>query len=134
MTLKGHCHCGAVRFEAEGAPISHALCHCGDCRRCAGAPVVGWAMFPAAAIKVVHGATKTYASSEHGRRHFCADCGTGLFYSNAQNLPGIIDVQSATFDDPDAVPPQVQIQVAERLKWMERAHELPAFERYPSGP
>ena len=23
------------------------------------------------------------------------------------------------------------IQVAERIRWMERAHELPAFERYP---
>lgn len=134
MTLTGRCHCGAIAFEAEGAPISHALCHCGDCRRSAGAPMVGWAMYPEAAVKVVRGTPKVYASSEHGRRHFCGDCGTGLLYTNAQNLPGIIDTQSATFDDPNAVPPQVHIQVAERLAWMERAHELPAFERYPAGP
>jgi hypothetical protein len=25
----------------------------------------------------------------------------------------------------------VHIQTAERLRWMERAHELPSFERYP---
>jgi hypothetical protein len=25
----------------------------------------------------------------------------------------------------------VHIQTAERLRWMERAHELPVFERYP---
>jgi len=25
----------------------------------------------------------------------------------------------------------VHIQTAERLNWMERAHELPSFERYP---
>jgi len=25
----------------------------------------------------------------------------------------------------------VHIQTAERLRWMERAHELPTFERYP---
>ncbi len=134
MTLTGRCHCGAIVFEAEGPPISHALCHCGDCRRSAGAPMVGWAMYPEAAVKVVRGTPKVYASSEHGRRHFCGDCGTGLLYTNAQNLPGIIDTQSATFDDPNAVPPQVHIQVAERLAWMERAHELPAFERYPAGP
>jgi hypothetical protein len=96
--------------------------------------MVGWAMYPEAAVKVVRGTPKVYASSEHGRRHFCGDCGTGLLYTNAQNLPGIIDTQSATFDDPNAVPPQVHIQVAERLAWMERAHELPAFERYPAGP
>ena len=46
-------------------------------------------------------------------------------------LPGIIDIQSATYDDPDAVPARAHVQVAERIKWMERAHELPMFERYP---
>jgi hypothetical protein len=42
-------------------------------------------------------------------------------------LPGIIDVQSATNDDPDAVPARVHIQIAERIRWMEHAHELPMF-------
>jgi len=46
-------------------------------------------------------------------------------------LPGIIDIQSATYDDPDSVPARAHIQVAERIRWMERARELPAFERYP---
>ena len=46
-------------------------------------------------------------------------------------LPGIVDIQSATYDDPEAVPAMVHIQTAERLSWMERAHELPTFERYP---
>jgi hypothetical protein len=34
------------------------------------------------------------------QRHFCPDCGTGLFYTNSEILPGIIDTQSATYDDP----------------------------------
>jgi hypothetical protein len=93
--------------------------------------MVGWTMYPLDAVKVTKGAPKIYASSAHGRRHFCGDCGTGLFYANAEVLPGIIDIQSATYDDPDAVPAQVHIQVAERIRWMERAHELPKFERYP---
>jgi hypothetical protein len=46
-------------------------------------------------------------------------------------LPGIMDIQSATYDDPDSVPARAHIQVADRIRWMERAHELPAFERYP---
>ena len=46
-------------------------------------------------------------------------------------LPGIIDIQSGTYDDPNAVPPKAHIQVAERIGWMERAHELPTFERFP---
>jgi hypothetical protein len=77
------------------------------------------------------GEPKTYESSANGRRLFCADCGTGLFYRNDAMLPGVIDIQSATYDDPEAVPARVQIQVAERIGWMQNAHQLPEFERYP---
>jgi hypothetical protein len=131
MTLTGGCHCGEIRYEVEGEALTHALCHCSDCRRHAGAPMVGWTMYRQEAVTVTKGTPKTYHSSEHGRRQFCPNCGTGLFYTNSVILPGVIDIQSATYDDPDAVPARVQIQVAERLHWMERAHELPAFERYP---
>ena len=96
--------------------------------------MVGWTMYPATALKVTQGSAKVYKSSEHGRRHFCPDCGTGLFYYNEQMLPGVVDIQSATYDDANAVPPQAHIQVAERLGWMEKAHELPAFDRYPPPP
>ncbi len=131
MTITGGCHCGAIRYQAEGDAITHALCHCTDCRRHAGAPMVGWTMYRLDAVKVTKGQVKIYESSANGRRHFCPDCGTGLFYVNAVMLPGIIDIQSATYDNPDAVPARVHIQVAERIGWMERAHELPMFDRYP---
>ncbi len=130
--LSGHCHCGAIRYEIHAQPKWTALCHCGDCRRHAGAPVVGWMAIAEDGFKVIRGQPKVYRSSEHGRRHFCPDCGTGLFYFNAVNLPGIVDVQIATLDDPDAVAPQIQVQTAERLAWMEGAQKLPTFERYPS--
>jgi hypothetical protein len=131
MGVTGGCHCGAIRYEVNGDPMVHTLCHCADCRRHAGAPMVGWTMYARAAVKVVRGQPKIYQSSEHGRRHFCADCGTGVFYTNENILPGIIDIQSSTYDDPNAVPAMMHIQVAERIGWMERAHELPMFERFP---
>ena len=131
MRLAGGCHCGAVRYQVEGEPLTHSLCHCSDCRRHAGAPMVGWMMFREDAITVTKGAPKVYESSEHGRRHFCPDCGTGLFYTNTKVLAGITDIQSATLDDPNAIPPRVQVQVAERIGWMARAHELPTFDRFP---
>jgi hypothetical protein len=134
MTITGGCHCGAIRYRVTGEALHHALCHCSDCRRHAGAPMVGWTMYPIAAVTVEKGKPKVYASSEHGRRHFCAECGTGLFYINEQVLPGLIDVQSATYDNPEAIPAQVHIQVAERIGWMAHVHELPAFERYPPAP
>ncbi|HRK17779.1 MAG TPA: GFA family protein [Hyphomicrobiaceae bacterium] len=131
MATNGGCHCGAVRYEVTGVPLTQALCHCSDCRRHAGAPMVGWTMYPANAVSITKGAVKVYRSSEHGRRHFCPDCGTGLFYTNDHVLPGIIDVQICTYDDADAMAPRAHVQVAERLKWMETAHTLPTFDRFP---
>jgi len=129
----GGCHCGAVRYEMTTEVAHHALCHCTDCRKASGAPATAWAMAAADQVTIT-GEPLTYASSEHGRRLFCGACGTGLFYTNDVVFPGMIDVQSATLDDPDAIPLQAQIQTAERIGWMGHLGDLPAFERYPGPP
>lgn len=134
MTYSGQCSCGAIRYELSGEPNVVTLCHCSDCRRSAGAPMVSWAMFPETALTVTTGQPKTRNSSGTAMRSFCGDCGSGLFYRNAVVLPGIVDVQSSTLDNPEALPPAVQIQTAERLAWMRQVHELPEFERYPAAP
>ena len=54
------------------------------------------------------------------------DCGTGLFYTNEIVFPAMTDVQSATLDDPGALPPQVHIQTADRIAWMKDIDALPA--------
>ena len=53
MTYSGQCQCGAIRYQLSGEPKVVALCHCSDCRRSAGAPVVAWAMFPEALVPTV---------------------------------------------------------------------------------
>lgn len=131
MTHQGGCHCGGVRYEVSGDPQHVALCHCSDCRKSSGAPMVAWAAFTENQFKLVEGQPVTFNSSGSAKRYFCPKCGSGLYYRNAEFLPGIVDIQSATLDDPDALPPGAHIQTAERLGWMEEAHKLPTFERFP---
>jgi len=131
MTYQGGCQCGAVRYEVSGEPQHVALCHCNDCRKSSGAPMVAWAAVTDAQFKLVKGEPVTFNSSGSAMRSFCPKCGSGLYYRNAEFLPGIVDIQSATLDDPDALPPSAHIQVAERLGWMETAHSLPSFDRFP---
>ena len=105
MSHQGGCQCGAVRYEVSGTPQHVAL----------------------------QGETTTFNSSGNTMRSFCPTCGTGLFYRNEEYLPGIVDIQSATLDDPSVFPAGAHIQTAERISWMADAHSLPAFERFPSA-
>lgn len=130
MALTGRCHCGAISYSAEGEPEHHALCHCSDCRRWSGAPMAGWIAFRADAVRI-EGEPVSYQSSEYAQREFCGKCGTGLFYRNEQVLPGLIDIQSGTLDDAAGNAPGAQIQLAERLPWMEGIDSLPGFRTYP---
>lgn len=133
MTHQGGCQCGAVRYEIEGGSDRTALCHCRDCRMSSGAPMVSWTAVATDAFRVVKGEAVAFNSSGASFRNFCARCGTGLWFTNEEMLPGIVDVQTATLDDPEAFAPQAHIQTAERIGWMEKSHELPEFERYPGG-
>lgn len=134
MKHTGRCQCGNVQYELTGSPNWVAVCYCRDCQRSAGAPLVSWAIFPESEVKVTSGTPKTINSSGAAMRSFCPECGTGLFYRNAVNLPGLIDVQVSTLDNPEALPPTVQVQTAERQSWVSHVAELPAFERYPTTP
>ena len=127
----GGCQCSAIRYKARGEPKHVALCHCADCRASSGAPMVAWAAFAEEDFEVTAGTPRTHNSSGASMRSFCPECGTGLFFRNADYLPGIVDIQSATLDDPDALPPRAHIQVAERIGWMETQSALPEFARYP---
>ncbi|MES2289996.1 MAG: GFA family protein [Pseudomonadota bacterium] len=127
----GRCHCGAVTWTATGEPLHHALCHCSDCRRSAGAPMVGWIAYKAEQV-TIDGEVTTFNSSGTAMRQFCPKCGTGMFYTNAEYLPGIIDIQSSTLDDAGEHAPAAHIQVAERLPWMATQDALPKFDRFPS--
>ena len=131
MTLQGGCQCDAVRYEVDGTPQHVALCHCSDCRKSAGAPMVAWAAYAEAKFTLLQGNLTTFNSSGSALRSFCPKCGTGIAYRNEEYLPGIVDIQSATLDDPDALPAGAHIQVAERIGWMAEAHGLPEFQRYP---
>ena len=130
---QGGCQCGKVRYEVSGELVHHALCHCGDCRLSAGAPMVAWLAVQESQLTLLSGELSTYEGKNGAVRQFCPICGTGLFYRNAVVLPGIADIQSVTLDDTAQLAPAAHIQCAERLPWMAKLDEMPEFERFPGG-
>jgi hypothetical protein len=50
-TFRGGCFCGAVRFELTEI-LDAGYCHCSNCRRFSGAPLLVWANAPGHAAHV----------------------------------------------------------------------------------
>ena len=78
MSVKGHCLCGAVTYEAEAVDTDVHTCHCSMCRTWSGGPA-----FAASVGSVTFGGAEhitRYDSSAWAERGFCAKCGTNLFY------------------------------------------------------
>ncbi|WDZ79539.1 GFA family protein (plasmid) [Ensifer adhaerens] len=76
----GGCLCGAIRFEARGAPGKPHTCSCKMCQRHSGAPTVAWVEFDKDAIAWTGpgGAPSVYRSSDYSSRAFCPACGSSI--------------------------------------------------------
>jgi hypothetical protein len=90
---------------------------------------VAWALFAREAV-TIDGDPASYNSSGDVRRRFCGRCGTGLFFESDTRLPGMINVRTATLDQPDAVAPRAWVQMADAPEWLHHVGDLPKFHRY----
>lgn len=128
----GGCYCGNIRYEITGEPLNAAICHCRDCQRHSGSASVAWIMLDQEDFEVTKGVLKTCEGKNGALRSFCGECGTGIIYQNENFIPGRLDVQTATLDDPEGFSPQARIQLADQLSWDGASHQLPGFDGFPS--
>ncbi len=122
----GRCLCGAIEFEAAGAPLWVAHCHCQSCRRNTGAALATFVGLPEDRFRYLKGAPRVFASSPGVRRSFCENCGTPLTYA-ADRFPGEVHVYVSTFDHPDVFPPELHVYVAEAIDWLHLDDGLPRY-------
>ncbi len=125
MTSKrGHCLCGAVTYQYEGAENWRGHCHCESCRRNCSAPFttyfgVSWENFSWT------GATpKVFNSSPGIRRHFCDNCGTPMAYE-AERFGHEIHLYAASLENSADFAPSFHVFDGERLPWIELVDHLP---------
>lgn len=124
--LNGGCLCGAIRYRTDGEPFHLSICHCSLCRRASGAPFVAWFSVPRANLAVASGSPSWFRSSAWGERGFCQRCGTALFYRSGELIEEI-DITIASLDDPELLAPRDQLYAADRIRWIDGVHLLPAF-------
>ena len=126
---KGHCECGAVRFEITGAIAPASACHCSQCRRISGHVWAG------AWVKVtdLHFASddglKWYRSSEWAERGFCGTCGSSLFYRLLDD-DSRISVAPGSLEAPTGTRLHRHIYTRDKGDYYDIADGLPQFEEH----
>lgn len=136
----GGCMCGEVRYETTGEPPYVGHCHCTNCRKHTGAPVVTLVGFLRSRVKFTKGNRKLYNSSTSIQRSFCGQCGTSLTWEGTYMNHPRIALHISTFDNPDAIIPSVHWNHKERISWFDVADKLPRMsstgygEPYHIGP
>lgn len=129
---EGGCLCGAVRYRVGAMPVATSLCHCRSCRLASGGPTQAWAVFRSEDVRWIRGAPKLFASSHGVTRGFCADCGTALTYATTDRQE-LIDITSATFDDPAPFAPAFEIWVDQEIPWPTELPRYPRSSREPGA-
>lgn len=121
------CACGQTSITVNAPPTLHGVCHCTNCKRRTGSAFGISAYFDRTAVVERTGETKTYAfhhfAQNHDQeRHFCASCGTTLYWY-VSALPDKIGIAGGCFADA-GLPgePTMTVTDAKREPWV----QLPA--------
>ena len=135
VKLAGGCMCGAVRYQAHGAPFAVNHCHCVSCRKHNGAPLVTLAGYRADQVVFSGEQRQIYQSSPGVGRAFCGKCGTPLTWEGeVPKIDGIvIEIHLSTFDDPNRLVPTSHVFDSERISWFDVADNLPRFSGFDDG-
>ncbi len=128
--VTGGCLCGAVRFSFRERPDWISYCHCKDCRRATGAPVVAFVGAATAAVGFAGEAEPvSHRSSPEVWRRFCPRCGSPIAYQD-ERLPGMIYFFLGALDEPEAFPPRHHAWEEQRLPWLHIDDGLPRHARF----
>jgi hypothetical protein len=129
----GECLCGALCYEAAGAPLFAGHCYCADCRRASGSGFIPFMGFTSSAVRFC-GATRqsrcTTARGSEAARNFCSVCGS-LVFGGVVGRDESHTVYAGSLDDPSLFRPQIAIFTRGRPAWALVPEALKVFEASP---
>ncbi len=131
----GGCLCGALRYEANGAPLYAGHCYCGDCQKASGSGFVPFMGFASSAVRFSGPARQFISKAARGGdavRNFCPTCG-GLVFGGVLGESDSFTIYAGSLDDPASFHPTVAIFASTRPPWALIPPGLTVFERMPPG-
>lgn len=132
----GGCLCGALRYEADGAPTYMGHCYCDDCRKASGSGFIPFMGFDSQAVRF-SGPTRQYickgARGGDAVRNFCPTCG-GLVFGGIVGQDTSHTIYAGSLDDPSLFSPSIAIFNGKRPDWAVLPPGLTVFDGMPPGP
>lgn len=127
------CACGNALISVNARPSLLGICNCTNCKRRTGSAFGISAYFDRSAVVAQQGATAVYAfhhaAMNHDQeRHFCATCGTTLFWF-VSSMPTSIGIAGGCFEDGVLPAPNASYRDDKRLPWVGLPSE---WQRYVS--
>lgn len=129
--INGHCECGRVSYEVDGAITDFSHCHCSQCRRLHGAAYATFAGVARNEFRYLCGdsALTTYASSGHNDRVFCSKCGSNILVDHKPDADYLY-LCMGTVDDNPPCPRGYHQFVGSKAPWHEIADDLEQYEEW----
>ncbi len=134
ISCEGGCTCGHVRYQIKKKPLFVHCCHCSWCQREAGSAFALNAMVESSAVLLLsNGPEIIETPSESGRGQKiarCPKCKVAVWshYGGLGELLSFIKV--GTLDNPNQMPPDVQIFTSTKQSWVELPQDALVFENY----
>lgn len=130
----GSCLCGAVAVEISG-PISSIIhCHCSLCRKSSGTAFATNGFVQSADFAVVKGAEhlSQFAFKPGRVRHFCANCGSPVYSSNADD-PARIRIRLGILNSDISERPLSHNFYSSKASWEDLDVVLPRYDSFEPG-
>ena len=132
--VSGGCLCGALRYEARGAPLFAGLCYCAACRKASGSGFVPYLGFAREAV-TLSGASRAFAvRADNGNqavRNFCPACGS-LVFGGPRDSATQFTIYAGSLDDPAQFAPTAAIFTRARAPWAALPAHLKVYPELPT--
>lgn len=121
MHVTGHCHCGAISFEADVDPASARACHCTDCQILGGAAFTTNVVVNTGTFKLLNGKVNEYikiAESGNKRAHgFCPTCATRIYSASVNKEARDYALRIGALDQRADLHPKREIWCRSAMPW-----------------
>ena len=133
MSITGRCYCGAIAYEATGAPQLSLQCHCRECQK-QSASAFGMSLPVRSGDFTVEGVLSSWErDTDIGTRtrcYFCPTCGSRVYHQSSTTTDRVT-VKGGSLDDTTWLRPVAHLWVSRKQPWVVLDPDVPAHDTQP---